>query len=141
MKDILKNKKVVVIGLLIIGIVILIVGIKLVFKDSEPSNNPNQVEKISTFAISNFEADLTQVDIVKVFFKIQNTGSKDISEKTLKINFYSNKELLSTYEYAIKNLKANESIYVEGEIGFSYYDIDTYEFVIDNEKIVVKPTN
>ena len=156
LKDMVKNKRNIVIILLIIGIIGIGLGLSFVLSSDKPkqpnnninnngngsASNNNNTEKIGSFSVSNLEVDLTEVNVVKMFFKLENTSSKDISNKPLDVNFYDNDDkLIFTYSYLIESLKSKENIYVQGTPTFPYQNIKKYEFVIDNNKVIVEPTS
>ena len=145
------KKKVINILIIVIGIILIVGAIYLIVnKDSKDTNNDNknnnnkteeQVNKISTFEISMFEASTSTPNRVDMSFKLENTSNETINDKYLNINLYDGDKLIYTYGYKIQNLNSKTSIYIEANPVFEYEKVTKYEFNIDEEKIVVEPTN
>ena len=70
-------------------------------------------------------------------FKLTNKSKETINDKYLSINLYNKDKLLYTYDYKIMDLQADESIYINANPEFEYDNITKYEFVIDNDKVVI----
>ena len=144
------KKKVINILIIIIGIILIVGAIYLIAnKDSQDTNNDNktnnnkteeQVNKISTFEISMFEASTSTPNRVDMSFKLENISNETINDKYLNINLYDGDKLIYTYGYKIQNLASKTSIYIEANPEFEYKKVTKYEFSIDEEKIVVEPT-
>lgn len=144
------KKKVINILIMVIGIILIVVGILIANKYSKDTNNDNKtnnnnteekVNKISTFEISMFEASTSTPKRVDMSFKLENISNETIDDKYLYINLYDGDKLIYTYGYKIENLASKTSIYIEANPVFEYEKITKYEFSIDEEKIVVEPTN
>lgn len=143
------NKKVINILIMVIGIILIVVGILIANKYSKDTNNDNKtnnkieekVNKISTFEISMFEASTSTPNRVDMSFKLENISNETINDKYLNINLYDGDKLIHTYGYKIENLASKTSIYIEANPEFEYKKVTKYEFSIDEEKIVVEPTN
>ena len=143
------KKKVINILIIIIGIILIVGAIYLIAnKDSQDTNNDNKnnkteekVNKISTFEISMFEASTSTPNRVDMSFKLENISNETINDKYLNINLYDGDKLIHTYGYKIQNLASKTSIYIEANPEFEYEKVTKYEFSIDEEKIVVEPTN
>lgn len=144
------KKKVINILIMVIGIILIVVGILIANKYSKDTNNDNKtnnnkteekVNKISTFEISMFEASTSTPNRVDMSFKLENISNETINDKYLNINLYDGDKLIHTYGYKIENLASKTSIYIEANPEFEYKKVTKYEFSIDEEKIVVEPTN
>lgn len=144
------KKKVINILIMVIGIILIVVGILIANKYSKDTNNDNKtnnnkteekVNKISTFEISMFEASTSTPNRVDMSFKLENISNETINDKYLNINLYDGDKLIHTYGYKIENLASKTSIYIEANPEFEYKKVTKYEFNIDEEKIVVEPTN
>ena len=144
------KKKVISILIIVIGIILIVGAIYLVAnKDSQDTNNNNtnnnkteeKINKISNFEISMFKASTSTPNRVDMSFKLENTSNETINDKYLNINLYDGDKLIYTYGYKIQNLNSKTSIYVEANPAFEYEKVTKYEFSIDEEKIVVEPTN
>ena len=143
------KKKVINILIIVIGIILIVVGILIANKYSKDTNNDNKtnnkieekVNKISTFEISMFEASTSTPNRVDISFKLENISNETINDKYLNINLYDGDKLIYTYGYKIQNLNSKTSIYIEANPVFEYEKVTKYEFSIDEEKIVVEPTN
>ena len=143
------KKKVINILIMVIGIILIVGAIYLIAnKDSQDTNNDNKnnkteekVNKISTFEISMFEASTSTPNRVDMSFKLENISNETINDKYLNINLYDGDKLIHTYGYKIENLASKTSIYIEANPEFEYKKVTKYEFSIDEEKIVVEPTN
>lgn len=145
------KKKVINILILVIGIILIVGAIYLIAnKNSQDTNNDNKtnnnkteekVNKISTFEISMFEASTSTPNRVDMSFKLENISNETINDKYLNINLYDGDKLIYTYGYKIQNLNSKTSIYIEANPVFEYEKVTKYEFSIDEEKIVVEPTN
>lgn len=143
------KKKVINILIIAIGIILIVGAIYLIAnKNSQDTNNDNKnnkteekVNKISTFEISMFEASTSTPNRVDMSFKLENTSNETINDKYLNINLYDGDKLIYTYGYKIQNLNSKTSIYIEANPVFEYEKVTKYEFNIDEEKIVVEPTN
>ena len=144
------KKKVINILIIAIGIILIVGAIYLIDnKNSQDTNNDNKnnnkteekVNKISTFEISMFEASTSTPNRVDMSFKLENTSNETINDKYLNINLYDGDKLIYTYGYKIQNLNSKTSIYIEANPVFEYEKVTKYEFNIDEEKIVVEPTN
>ena len=88
-----------------------------------------------------FEASTSTPNRVDMSFKLENTSNETINDKYLNINLYDGDKLIYTYGYKIQNLNSKTSIYIEANPVFEYEKVTKYEFSIDEEKIVVEPTN
>lgn len=144
------KKKVINILIMVIGIILIVLGILIANKYSKDTNNDNKtnnnkteekVNKISTFEISMFEASTSTPNRVDMSFKLENISNETINDKYLNINLYDGDKLIHTYGYKIENLASKTSIYIEANPEFEYKKVTKYEFNIDEEKIVVEPTN
>ncbi len=144
------KKKVINILIMVIGIILIVLGILIANKYSKDTNNDNKtnnnkteekVNKISTFEISMFEASTSTPNRVDMSFKLENISNETINDKYLNINLYDSDKLIHTYAYKIENLASKTSIYIEANPEFEYKKVTKYEFNIDEEKIVVEPTN
>ena len=149
------EKKVINILIIVIGIILIVGAIYLIAnKNSQDTNNDNKtnnnnnnnkteekVNKISTFEISMFEASTSTPNRVDMSFKLENISDETINDKYLNINLYDGDKLIYTYGYKIQNLNSKTSIYIEANPVFEYEKVTKYEFNIDEEKIVVEPTN
>ena len=144
------KKKVINILIMVIGIILIVVGILIANKYSKDTNNDNKtnnnkteekVNKISTFEISMLEASTSTPNRVDMSFKLENISNETINDKYLNINLYDGDKLIHTYGYKIENLASKTSIYIEANPEFEYKKVTKYEFNIDEEKIVVEPTN
>ena len=143
------KKKVINILIMVIGIILIVLGILIANKNSQDTNNDNKnnnkteekVNKISTFEISMFEASTSTPNRVDMSFKLENISNETINDKYLNINLYDSDKLIHTYAYKIENLASKTSIYIEANPEFEYKKVTKYEFNIDEEKIVVEPTN
>lgn len=143
------KKKVINILIMVIGIILIVLGILIANKYSKDTNNDNKtnnkieekVNKISTFEISMFEASTSTPNRVDMSFKLENISNETINDKYLNINLYDGDKLIHTYGYKIENLASKTSIYIEANPEFEYKKVTKYEFSIDEEKIVVEPTN
>ena len=145
------NKKIINILILVIGIILIVGGIYLIAnQNSNNNNNTNrnnnnqteeQINKISTFEISMFEASTSTPNRVDMSFKLENISDEIINDKYLNINLYDGDKLIYTYGYKIENLASKTSIYIEANPEFEYEKVTKYEFSIDENKIVVEPTN
>ena len=147
------KKKVINILILVIGIILIVGAIYLIAnKDSQDTNSDNKtnnnnnkteekINKISNIEISMFEASTSTPNRVDMSFKLENISNETINDKYLNINLYDGDKLIYTYGYKIQNLNSKTSIYIEANPVFEYEKVTKYEFSIDEEKIVVEPTN
>ena len=147
------KKKVINILILVIGIILIVGAIYLIAnKDSQDTNSDNKtnnnnnkteekINKISNIEISMFEASTSTPNRVDMRFKLENISNETINDKYLNINLYDDDKLILTYGYKIENLASKTSIYIEANPEFEYKKVTKYEFNIDEEKIVVEPTN
>lgn len=157
MKDILKNKKkMLIITLVAIVVIFLGVAVFLLTRNDSNSNslgnnNPGQVEgntnlpqtkptEVSTFEVSNFKVKKNTPNEVNMVFVITNKSKEDILEKTLKVNMYDSEKLIYTYNRIISNLKVEEYIYIQANARFEYDKVTKFEFQIDDSKATIKPT-
>lgn len=134
-------------GVILVFFVIFILS-KNVLKDNDSNYNKygnetagkvDQIVKISSFDINNFEVKKNTPNQVNMVFKLTNTSKNDIVGKSLDINMYDGKVLLHTYGYIIESLKTSEYIYIQANASFKYNKIDKFEFVIDDEKVSISP--
>ena len=153
MKDIMNNKKkLLILILVLVGIILITVGLFIFIKEDDknkevPNSNEtgNQVveknpTKLSAFDISSFKVKKNTPNEVNMVFFITNNSKEDIKEETLNINMYNKDKLIYTYHYLIQDLKASAYIYVQANAKFTYDKITKFEFQINDSKVSIEPT-
>lgn len=136
----LKNKKILAIIFLILGIIIIFVSVIIFFVEKNQNlNNNTNTESEMKLNIFNFQVDTNTTNAVRIIFDLRNEGDKTISNQDLLLNFYHNDDIIYVYEYTIDELASLDETTIETNLSFEYEEITKYEFVIDNLKQELVP--